>query len=146
MSIQNGYSLVNRKDYEAGISEACYHHDVAMLAYSPLAGGQLTGKYKNGAPKGTRFSMFPGSMERYTKIAAPIDAYTEIAKKHGMTATELALSWCYHNELVTSTIIGATKPEQLEENLKAHDIRLDEDIMKEIQGVYRTWTDPTKNS
>lgn len=62
-----------------------------------------------------------------------------------MSSAQLALSWCYHNELVTSTIIGATKMEQLEENLKAHDIRLDEEIIKEIQRAYRKWTDPTKN-
>ena len=144
VSIQNAYSLVNRKDYEGGLSEACYHHEVGLLAYSPLAGGSLTGKYKNGIPEGARFSLFPGFMERYTKMAAPIDAYSEIAAKHGMTAAQLSLSWCYHNELVASTIIGATKAEQLEENLKAHDIRLDEDIIKEIQGVYQKFTDPTK--
>lgn len=63
VSIQNVYSLVNRKDYEGGISEACYHQQVGMLAYSPLAGGSLTGKYKKGCPDGARFSLFPGFME-----------------------------------------------------------------------------------
>jgi len=145
VSIQNGYSLVNRKDYECGLAEACYHHEVGFLAYSPLAGGSLTGKYKNGVPEGARFSMFPGFMDRYTKMAEPIDAYSEIAKRHGLTPAELALSWCYHNELVASTIIGATKPEQLEENLKAYDIRLTEEISDEIKKVYRKYMDPTKN-
>ena len=145
ISIQNGYSLVNRKDYEGGLAEACYHHEVGFLAYSPLAGGSLTGKYKNGVPKGARFSMFPGFMERYTKMANPIDAYCEIAKKHDLTPAELALSWCYHNKLVASTIIGASKPEQLEEDLKAYDIRLSGEILGEIKEVYREYMDPTKN-
>lgn len=145
VSIQNGYSLVNRKDFEGGLSEACYHHQVGLLAYSPLSGGSLTGKYKDGLVKGARFSMFPGFMERYSKIAEPIAAYSKIAEKHGMTPAQLALSWCYHNELVSSTIIGATKPEQLEENLKAHDIRLDDEILGEIKEVYRKFVDPTKN-
>ena len=67
-----------------------------------------------------------------------------------MTPTELALSWCYHNELVASTIIGATTMEQLEENLKAYDIRLDEvevdgsTMTEEIAKIYRRHTDPTK--
>lgn len=145
VSIQNAYSLVNRKDFEGGLSEACYHHQVGLLAYSPLSGGTLTGKYRNGLPEGARMSLFPGFMDRYMKMSAPINAYCEIAEKRGMTPAQLALSWCYHNELVSSTIIGATKPEQLTENLKAHDIRLDDEIMEEIKQVYRQYTDPTKN-
>ena len=61
-SIQNSYSLVVRKDYEAGLAEACYHHDVALLPYSPLASGVLTGKYSDldNIPKNARLNLFPG--------------------------------------------------------------------------------------
>ena len=61
-----------------------------------------------------------------------------------MTATELALSWCYHSHHVCSTIIGATTIPQLTENLKSYDIHLDEEVMEKIQKVYWKYTDPTK--
>jgi aryl-alcohol dehydrogenase-like predicted oxidoreductase len=61
-----------------------------------------------------------------------------------MSPSTLALSWCYHNPLVTSSIIGATTLEQLGEDLKAYDVRLGEATMKEIVSIYRKYTDPTK--
>ena len=62
VSIQNSYSLVVRKDYEAGLAEACFHNNVGLLPYSPLAGGVLTGKYndKEHLPEKARLNMFPG--------------------------------------------------------------------------------------
>lgn len=147
VSIQNSYSLVVRKDFEAGLAEACYHHNVGLLAYSPLAGGSLSGKYRSkDIPKGARLTLFPGFMDRYLDSLneEAVNAYCAIAEKHGITPAQLALSWCYRNNLVTSTIIGATTIPQLEENLKAYDIRLDDGIMSEINKVYRKYTDPTK--
>ena len=64
--------------------------------------------------------------------------------KAGLTPTELALSWCYHREHVASTIIGATSIEQLKEDIKAYDIKLDEETMEKIGEVYKKYTDPTK--
>ena len=61
-----------------------------------------------------------------------------------MTPTELALVWCYHREHVCSTIIGATTIPQLEENIKAYDIKLDDEIVEKITSVYKKYTDPTK--
>jgi aryl-alcohol dehydrogenase-like predicted oxidoreductase len=148
VSIQNSYSLVVRKDYEAGLSEACYHHNVGLLAYSPLAGGSLSGKYrvKDDIPEGARLTLFPGFMDRYLDSLneEAVNAYCEIAEKNDMTPTQLALSWCYHNELVTSSIIGATTMEQLDENIKAYDIRLDDEVMEEIRTAYKKYPDPTK--
>jgi aryl-alcohol dehydrogenase-like predicted oxidoreductase len=148
VSIQNSYSLVVRKDYEAGVAEACYHNDVGLLAYSPLAGGSLSGKYRdvNDIPKGSRLTLFPGFMDRYLDSAneAAVNAYCDLAKESGMTPSQLALSWCYHRELVTSTIIGATTMAQLEENLKSFDIRLEEDVQDKIKKIYGQYPDPTK--
>eukprot|EP00566_Odontella_aurita_P011792 CAMPEP_0113571860 /NCGR_PEP_ID=MMETSP0015_2-20120614/25785_1 /TAXON_ID=2838 /ORGANISM="Odontella" /LENGTH=395 /DNA_ID=CAMNT_0000474851 /DNA_START=45 /DNA_END=1229 /DNA_ORIENTATION=- /assembly_acc=CAM_ASM_000160 len=147
VSVQNSYSLVCRKDYEAGMAEACHHHDVALLPYSPLAGGVLTGKYgASEVPKKARLNMFPGFMERYlgSQNEAAVTAYGKIAKEAGLTPSELALSWCYHREHVCSTIIGATTLPQLEENIGAYDIKLDEDVLEEISQVYKKYTDPTK--
>ncbi|KAL7429613.1 hypothetical protein ACHAXM_001796 [Skeletonema potamos] len=147
VSIQNSYSLVVRKDFEAGLAEACYHHQVGLLPYSPLAGGSLTGKYvKDNVPENCRYKMFPGFMDRYwgSQNEAAVNAYCEVAKDKGMTPTQMALAWCYHREHVSSTIIGATAIEQLKENIEAYDIRLDDETLGEINKVYKTYTDPTK--
>mmetsp|Transcript_13163 Transcript_13163/g.32119 ORF Transcript_13163/g.32119 Transcript_13163/m.32119 type:complete len:435 (-) Transcript_13163:95-1399(-) len=147
VSIQNSYSLVVRKDYEAGLAETCYQHDVGLLPYSPLAGGTLSGKYRQEATrKNARMNMFPGFMERYlqSQNEEAVNAYCDLAAKNDMSPTTLALSWCYHNPLVASTIIGATTMEQLDEDFEAYDTKLSDDIQQEIQDIYKKYTDPTK--
>ncbi|KAL7493436.1 hypothetical protein ACHAWT_002556 [Skeletonema menzelii] len=147
VSIQNSYSLVVRKDFEAGLAEACYHHKVGLLPYSPLAGGSLSGKYvKDNVPDNCRFKMFPGFMDRYwgSNNESAVNAYCEIAEAKGMTPTQMALAWCYHREHVASTIIGATSIDQLNEDISAYDIHLDEETLGEINKVYKKYTDPTK--
>lgn len=152
-SIQNSYSLVVRKDYEAGCAETCYHTNVGLLPYSPLAGGSLTGKYRafadkkaDDVPDTFRLKLFPGFMERYlgSQNEAAVNAYCDLATKHNLSPTQLALSWCYHNEHVASTIIGATSIEQLDENIKSYDVRLNDDMLQEINVIYKQYTDPTK--
>jgi len=85
VSIQNSYSLVVRKDFEAGLGEACFHHNVGLLAYSPLAGGVLSGKYSDPSnlPKNARLRMFPGFMDRYlgSQNEAAVNEYIAIAKE-----------------------------------------------------------------
>ena len=149
VSIQNCYSLAVRKDFEAGLAETCYHYNVGLLAFSPLAGGSLSGKYRSSnkeSYQGARLTLFPGLMDRYLGRlnAEAVNAYCELAEGNGLTATQLSLSWCYHNPLVTSSIIGATKMTQLHENLKSHDIQLTDDIHLGIAKIYQKYTDPTK--
>jgi len=150
VSIQNSYSMVVRKDFEAGLTEACYHHKVGLLPYSPLAGGTLTGKYRGDResidPK-ARLNLFPGFMDRYlgSTNEAAVNAYGDLAKELDLTPTEMALSWCYHREHVASTIIGATTIPQLKENIESYDIKLDDEAMKKINAIYKEYTDPTKN-
>jgi aryl-alcohol dehydrogenase-like predicted oxidoreductase len=141
-------SLCVRKDFEAGLGEACYHHNVGLLAYSPLAAGTLTGKYRGGnPPKGSRLLQFPGFMDRYlgSQNERAVNAYCDLAAEAGLTPAQLALSWCYHHsEHVASTIIGATSLGQLEENLKSYDVRLTDETLEGIADIYRQYTDPTK--
>lgn len=148
VSIQNSYSLVVRKDFEAGLAEACYHHQVGLLPYSPLAGGSLTNKYadKDKVPEQARYKMFPGFMDRYygSENEAAVNAYSNIASAKRLSPAQLALSWCFHREHVASTIIGATSTSQLEENIEAYDIRLDDVTLADIDRVYKKYTDPTK--
>jgi aryl-alcohol dehydrogenase-like predicted oxidoreductase len=148
VSIQNSYSLLVRKDFEAGLAEACYHHNVGLLPYSPLCGGILSGKYKNkdDIPKNARLLKFPGFMERYLDSLneEAANAYGDLAKDVNMSPSELALSWCYHREHVASTIIGATSIDQLNEDISAYDIKLDEETIEKIAKIYKKYTDPTK--
>jgi aryl-alcohol dehydrogenase-like predicted oxidoreductase len=147
VSIQNSYSLAVRKDFEAGLTEACFHHKVGLLPYSPLAAGTLSGKYRSEETRqNARMTTFPGYMERYlnSQNEEAVNAYCDLAESNGLTPSELALSWCYHREFVASTIIGATTQEQLEENLKAYDIHLKEDILEGVDKIYKKYTDPTK--
>jgi len=85
VSIQNSHSIIVRKDFEAGLEEACHHHDVALLPYSPLAGGILTGKYNNpdNLPKKARLMLFPGFTDRYfgSQNEAAAKSYATIAKE-----------------------------------------------------------------
>ena len=156
VSIQNSYSLLVRKNFESGLSEVCSPRNcnVGLLAYSPLAGGMLSGKYnkkKDGDGDGEdlsncRLMKFPGFMDRYrqSQPEAAVDAYASIAKKYDLSPTQLALAWCFHNENVASSIIGATTFAQLEENLKSFDLELSEECLNEITEVYKQYVDPTK--
>ena len=148
VSIQNSYSLVVRKDFESGLAETCHYHNVGMLPYSPLSGGVLTGKYANPdkVDENARLNLFKGFMGRYlgSQNEAAVKAYCDIASEAGLTPAQLALGWCYHNEHVASTIIGATTIPQLKENIDAYDIHLDDEVMEKITKVYKQYTDPTK--
>ncbi|QDZ19125.1 aldo/keto reductase [Chloropicon primus] len=146
ISIQNGYSMINRGQFETNLSECCAKRNcnVGLLAYSPLAGGALTGKYNEGDVEGARLSLFPGYMSRF-RTSLALDAvkeYTAIAQRHGLTPTQLALAWCKSRWFVTSTIIGATTMDQLEENIDAFGVELDEEIFQEIDAVNKKYRDP----
>jgi aryl-alcohol dehydrogenase-like predicted oxidoreductase len=108
VSIQNSYSLLTRSDYESGLTEVCSprNENVGLLAYSPLAGGILTGKYFDPNVASTsRLNLFKGYMERYKQSlsVAAVEKYRDIATKYGLTPAELALAWCYTRDHVAST-------------------------------------------
>lgn len=141
-TIQNPYSLLNRL-FEIGLSEICEREKVALLAYSPLAFGFLTGKYLNGNPENARMTVFPHFV-RYTNENSfkATQLYTQIAQKYNLTPTQLSLAFVKQQPFVTSTIIGATNLEQLKENIQAFDVHLNEDIVKEINQVQEQIPNP----
>lgn len=152
ISIQNSYSLVVRSDYESSLIEVCSprHENIGLLAYSPLAGGILTGKYASPeVSKTARLNIFPGYMKRYKQSLniKAVELYCEVAKKYGLTPTELALAWCYKQPFVASTIIGATNLVQLTENIEAYDkiSLITEDVLNDINEVYKIYRDPSKS-
>ena len=142
-TIQNPYSLVNRS-FEVGLSEICYRENVGLLAYSPMAFGVLSGKFLTGeSHPNARINLFP-QFARYnsenTREASRL--YNEIAKDFGLTLTELALAFIEKQPFVTSTIIGATNLEQLEQNINTINVSLSEEIMLEVENVQNNFPNP----
>lgn len=149
VTIQNSYSLLVRHDFENGLAEVCSprNENVGLLAYSPLAGGILTGKYaKPDCPSTARLNLFEGYMARYKQSLAQtaVAEYAEIAKSVGITPAELALAWCYKQPHVASTIIGGTSIPQLMENINAYGKinMIDDDVSGRINDVYKRFKDP----
>jgi aryl-alcohol dehydrogenase-like predicted oxidoreductase len=125
ISLQAYYSLAGR-DLEHELLPLCREEGLGVLPWSPLSGGFLTGKYRRGqdSPAGARRSGFdfpPIDEERGFDAIEALDA---MAKEKGATIAQLALAWLLAQPGVTSVIIGANKIEQLEDNLKAADLRL----------------------
>lgn len=141
-TIQNPYSLLNRL-FEVGLSEICYRERVGLLAYSPLGFGVLTGKHQSGIAANSRNGLFP-QFTRYTNenCITATSLYIDLANKNGLSITELALAFIQNQEIVTSTIIGATTLEQLKENIKTKDIILSEEIIDEINLIHSQIPDP----
>lgn len=149
VSIQNNYSLLVRLPYDTNLGEVCHpkNENVGLLAYSPLAGGVLTGKYIDGnASKDCRLNLFEGYMARYnaSPARAAVAEYCKLAKKYEVTPTQLAIAWCNQRWTTTSTIIGATKMDQLKENIGAFDVKLPEEAFKDIEELHATFKDPAR--
>ncbi|MFZ6798280.1 aldo/keto reductase [Undibacterium sp. Di24W] len=146
ISIQNPYHLMNRS-FEQGLTETCYREQVGLLAYSPLAFGRLTGKYVDDIQAKGRLTRFPPTWSpRYmrSEVIATSARYTELARAHGLTPTQLALAWCYSRWFVASTIIGATDLTQLEENIRATDIRLSDELIAAVNQIHAEGANPAQ--
>lgn len=145
ISSQNQYSLVTR-DLEYEILPACRDLDIGVTVWSPLAGGFLTGKYtKDGDLNGRRaYFPMPPVDSRYGYDV--VDKVKEIAKKHNATAAQISNAWLLHQEGISSVIMGVSKLDQLEENLKSIDIKLTKEDLEELHKVsqpayiYPHWT------
>jgi len=137
-SIQNEYSLLCRL-YDTDMAELAVNEHVTLLAYSPLAAGLLTGKYQGGAvPKGSRRENNPELGGRATDRAfRAIDAYTEIANRHGLDLVHMALAFTVQRPFSVSTIFGATTVKQLDHILKGMDTSLSDDVLGEIDATHR---------
>lgn len=143
-SIQNEFSLLHAKDWPYLI-ENCVREDVAYLPWSPLAAGALSGKYIDGArPEGSRWSFAQrNGLFRDTDASnTAIKAYKELAESYGLTASQMALAWVDQVDGVTSTIIGATKMSQLEEDMKAFDLILSDALQADIAAIFKQYPVP----
>ena len=144
VSVQNPYSLINRS-YEIGMSEISMREKAGLLAYSPLAVGYLTGKYRNKEiPKNSRLDLFYENYPRYhnERTYEAVDEYFKIAQKYKISLSQLSLAFVNSRDFVTSNIIGATTMEQLKENIDSIDIGLEENIMHEINLIHEKIPNP----
>ena len=144
VSIQNAYHLANRS-FENGLDETCFREQVGLLAYSPLAFGQLTGKYLEDSGASGRLTLFPPTWSpRYLRptVIEAARRYVVLARENGMTPTQLALAWCYSRWFIASTIIGATTMTQLEENIDAFDVKLDDSVIARIDRIHAEIMNP----
>ena len=144
VSVQNPYNLVNRT-YEVGMSEISMREKAGLLAYSPLAAGYLTGKYRNNQmPKNSRMDLFYDNYPRYhnERTYKAVDEYFNIAEKHKVSLTQLSQAFVNSRDFVTSNIIGATTMKQLKENIDSINISLNQKIIDEINLIHENIPNP----
>ena len=132
MTVQNPYSLLCRT-YEIGLSEISIREKSGLLAYSPLAGGLLSGK-KLLAEYYTRYSK--------PKASPVIEEYFDIAKKFGLNLAQMSIKFCEIQKFLTSVIIGATSMEQLKIDIESVNVNLTEEIIKKINDVQIKYPNP----
>ncbi|CAK0740383.1 Protein tas [Gammaproteobacteria bacterium] len=144
ISVQNAYNLMNRT-FEAGLLEVCRHTNIGLLAYSPLAFGQLTGKYLTDPQSHGRINLFPVYGQRYKKPNVPtaVKEYVRIAQVAGLSPAIMALAYVRSRLFTSSVILGATNLQQLQENLDSAEVTLSAEVENEIEAVHRVYPNPT---
>ncbi len=144
MTVQNSYSLVSRST-DGDLAEALHRQTMSLLAYSPLAGGMLSGKYLGGAqPAGARFTRFDqlGARFRRPYVSEAIDAYAALAKRRGLSLVELALGYVKSRWFTGATIVGATSVAQLRENIAGAQVVLDAETCAKIAKIQLLYPNP----
>ena len=118
---QNRYSIIDRTIEKNGILQSAIDEKKGMIIFSPLAQGLLTNKYLFGIPDDCRVKTDGRFLKESTlsvEMLKKINKLNDIAQKRGQTLAQMALSWVYSREGITSVLIGASKPEQITENIK----------------------------
>ena len=143
-TIQNNFSLNSRR-FEDELAQACRQEQVSLIPYSPLAGGVLSGKYNDGAePEGARFSRYlamggrqAAMVKRFVndRTLASAAAFMKIAQDAGMAPVTMATAWSKQHDFVASTIVGATRVDQLDEIFAAADLTLSAEVLTAIDAV-----------
>ena len=136
---------MNRGFGTGGLAEVCTELDVALLPYSPLAFGHLTGKYLDDPQAPGRITEFPHFGQRYetTNAGAATRAYVELAREHGLSPAQMAIAFTLRRPEVAATLIGATSLEQLDENIAAGELTLSEGLLAQIDEIDARYPNPT---
>jgi aryl-alcohol dehydrogenase (NADP+) len=144
ITIQNSYSLVSR-NVDNDLAEVLFREQMSLLAYSPLAGGMLSGKYLAEAqPSGARFTLFDGLGIRFRKpIVREAGAeFVALAKQRGLSPVQLALGYVKSRWFLGASIIGATSMAQLEEDIAAAQLELDAETLAAIAAIQLRYPNP----
>jgi aryl-alcohol dehydrogenase (NADP+) len=144
VTVQNSCSLLCRTP-ERDVAEALYREGLRLLAFSPLAGGLLTGKYLDGAkPAKSRYVAFDnfGMMFRKPMVPEAVAAFAELAQQIGMPLLDMALGYVRSRWYVASTIVGATSLEQLADDIRAAQLRLQPEVLDAIAKVHLRYPNP----
>ena len=140
VSVQNQYNILHREPEDA-VLPACERAGMAFLPYFPLASGLLSGKYRAGEPVPPEsLATDPsgaGFIRRFLNddLLRRVAALAPIAEEAGLTQAQLAVAWVLQNPNVSAAIIGATRPEQVRENVKASGVRLAPEVLRRIDDV-----------
>ncbi len=138
ISAQNHYNLLNR-DAEREVVPACERFDIGILPFFPLASGMLTGKYHRNEepPEGTRLAGSPRARERYFSDAGwdKVQKLTDFAEQRDLSLLQVAIGWLAAQPQISSVIAGATKPEQVEANVRAAEWVPSEEDLAEIDRI-----------
>lgn len=134
VSAQNHYNLLDRRA-ELEVAPACEAFGLGLLPYFPLANGLLTGKYRDGAPEGSRLTM---TRQHLLDVAQgeQLRAYSAFAQARGLTELEVAISWLATRPAVASVIAGATRPEQIRANAAAASWTPTDDDLAELDALF----------
>jgi aryl-alcohol dehydrogenase-like predicted oxidoreductase len=153
VSSQPQYSMLWRV-IEKKVVPLCEKEGIGQIVWSPIAQGVLTGKYLPGkkVPAGSRASDKKGGANMISRwmrdeVLEAVQLLKPIAEEVDLTMSQLALAWALQNPNVSSVIMGATKPAQVKENVKASGVKLSPEVMKKIDRVLGSLpeTDPAKN-
>lgn len=141
---QSQYNLFERNKIENEFSEIYKNVGLGTTIWSPLAAGLLTGKYNDGIPKGSRFALEGFDWLKDKWVAddriKKVKKLTEFAAKLGVSTASLSIAWCINNPNVSTAILGATKKQQLLDNLKALEVlpMLTPEVMEKIETIMKT--------
>lgn len=143
VTTQNAYNLLNRS-FEHGLAEIAHREQVGLLAYSPLAFGHLTGKYLADPQTAGRLTRWPTFGQRYAKpnVAPAVAAYADLARRHGLSPTQLALGFVRSRWFATSTIVGASSLAQLRETLPATQTPIGPELLEAIDAIHQQYPNP----
>ncbi len=133
---QPEYNMIDRVGVESGLETSLANHGMSMVVWSPLAQGILTGKYNNGIPENSRYQSVSWFKDHITEEKlVKARGISKLAQEMGTTPAALALAWVLKNPLVASAITGASKPSQLDENLKTLAVKITDEINDQIEAI-----------
>jgi len=144
VTIQNSCSLVSR-GVDNDLAETLFRERMSLLAYSPLGGGLLAGKYLRGAqPAGARYTLFDGVGARFRKpiVHEAAEAYAALAERRGISLVQLALGYLKSRWYLGAMIIGATNMAQLQENIAADQFEIDGATLADIAALQIRYPNP----